>query len=89
MTRCGHCKTRPARINTNIDDGQKNATESLRCWVCFGVEQQMAGNQDWRDVFTQENLARFELIQRENETKTNLVNRCKAFLAKQGFIFGS
>jgi len=86
VNKCNHCNTRPARINIKISD---EGTEDYRCWVCFGVEQQMAGNQDWRDVFSQECQARYELVQRDSETKANLVNRCKLFLAKQGFILGN
>lgn len=89
MSKCGHCRKRPARINTNIDEDNAGNAENLRCWVCFGIEQQMSGNQDWRDVFSQESQARFELVQRDNETKANLVNRCKFFLAKRGFILGN
>ncbi len=75
--KCSHCGKRPGRIQNN----------GLKCWLCYGIEQQMAGEQDWRDVFSQEYRAKHDMIQRDNETKTNLVNRCKMFLAKQGFVF--
>ncbi len=76
-TKCTHCRKRPGRIESN----------GLKCWLCYGIEQQMEGNEDWRDVFSREYRAKYDMLQRDDETKNNLMNRCKMFLAKQGFIF--
>jgi len=75
--RCSHCGKRPGRIEHN----------GLKCWLCYGVEQQMAGNEDWRDCFSREYQAKHDMVKRKDETKTNLANRCKLFLAKNGFTF--
>jgi len=47
----------------------------------------MAGNEDWRDTFSQEYRVTNDMIKRPDETAVNLANRCKIFLAKHGYIF--
>lgn len=74
-TNCTHCKTRQARI---IHDGPK-------CWRCYYVEQKMQGNEEWRDTYRQEYMQSHDMVQRPEETPTNLYNRCKRLAMQSGF----
>jgi len=87
MILCDHCNTRSAKINTGISRDPKKTISRLRCLKCFYVEQQMLGAQDWRDLHLKNYAIENDLVQRKEETKTNLNNRCKIFLSKRGFIF--
>ncbi len=75
---CEVCRKFIAKINTK---------RGLVCWDCYQVELKIFKNQDWRDTKIDNYLKNNDLTQREGESKTNLANRCKLILAKQGFIF--
>jgi len=87
MNTCGHCNLREAKINTGISRNPSETVLRPRCLNCFYVEQQMSGEQDWRDLDLKSYATENDLTQRPEETKTNLNNRCKIYLAKRGFIF--
>jgi len=83
MSNCDHCRTRPARTVVNRGDRQES-----RCWSCYAVEQRMAGTQDWRDIYQLEYATTHDMVQRPDETPTNLHNRCKRIMMQSGFKIG-
>jgi len=87
MKTCDHCNKREAKINTGISRHPEKTILRLRCLKCFYVEQQISETQDWRDVHLKNYAVENDLVKRPEETKTNLNNRCKIYLAKRGFIF--
>ena len=81
---CDHCHVRPARINTAIDRNSTKTIQRLRCWLCYGVEQKINNTSDWHDTYCEQFAKTHDMIQRENETKNNLQNRCKRFVMQSG-----
>lgn len=69
---CQYCD-KPSRINyTNIDI----------CWNCYHDILKKMNKIDWRDEHCDKKMIDFGFLQRANESKANLANRCKAYVMK-------
>jgi len=88
MRFCDHCQKRPAKINTGISKDPQKSQGEYRCLVCYSVEQQMAGTEDWRDTSRLAYMQNNDMTQRPEETPANLHNRCKRLVMQSGFKVG-